>query len=238
MSDQIETAAAAMTRDYLILAFLVSLGSLQIAVSISGIRGLWLLPNRILTRALGIILIITGIATYILSPMWIEGPWAAGTVTDGTSAGRSWGTATFDEISGARNLNDIHGGMAGTAYAGFFILSAVLATLFAAAIGTINTRLLSPSRSEGDAWSEAITKGVPETSNPHPSAFPSFREGVGAGREQIPDGLDALKHTNAISTLTASLHALRRTGSQDIRNLMRSAHRWSIPSIVERTFRN
>ena len=226
-----------MIRDYLILAFLVSLGSLQIAVSISGIRGLWLLPNRILTRALGIILIITGIATYILSPMWIEGPWAAGTVTDGTSAGRSWGTATFDEISGARNLNDIHGGMAGTAYAGFFMLSAVLATLFAAAIGTINTRLLSPSRSEEDAWSEAI-EGVPDTNNPHPSASPSFGRGLGGGREQIPDGLDALKRTNAISTLTASLHALRRTGSQDIRNLMRSAHRWSIPSIVERMFRN
>ena len=57
MSDQIESAASLMVRDYLILAFLVSLGGLQIAVSISGIRGLWILPNQLLTRALGILLI-------------------------------------------------------------------------------------------------------------------------------------------------------------------------------------
>ena len=62
MSEQIESAANLMARDYLILAFLVSLGSLQIAVSISRIRGLWIIPNRILTRVLGIALIIFGIA--------------------------------------------------------------------------------------------------------------------------------------------------------------------------------
>ena len=39
----------------------------QIAVSISGIRGLWILPNQLLTRAFGIFLIVVGIATYILS---------------------------------------------------------------------------------------------------------------------------------------------------------------------------
>ena len=49
MSDQIQSAAALMVRDYLVLAFLVSLGALQIAVSISGIRGLWLTPNRVVT---------------------------------------------------------------------------------------------------------------------------------------------------------------------------------------------
>ena len=151
MSDQIETAAAAMSRDYIILAFLVSLGALQIAVSISGIRGLWLLPNQGLTRILGILLIFAGIAFYILSPLWIAGPWAAGSVIDGTSEHRVWGTATLDEITGARNLNDIHGGMAGTAYAVFFVLSAILATLFAAAVGTINTRRLA------------------KPSNPHPN---------------------------------------------------------------------
>ena len=147
MSDQIESAAALMVRDYLILAFLVSLGALQIAVTISGIRGLWLLSNRNLTRYLGILLIFIGFAYYIFSPIWIEGPWAAGSVIDGTSENRQWGTATLSEISGARNLNDIHGGMAGTAYAIYFVLSAVLATLFAAIVGAITIRLSQPSNS-------------------------------------------------------------------------------------------
>ena len=76
MSDQIESAAALMVRDYLLLAFLVSLGSLQIAVSISGIRGLWLVPNRILTRFAGFLLIAFATSYYIFSPLWTDGPWA------------------------------------------------------------------------------------------------------------------------------------------------------------------
>ena len=88
MNEQIESAASLMVRDYLLLAFLVSLGSLQIAVSISGIRGLWLLPHRVLTRTLGVLLIAIAIGYYIFSPLWIEGPWAAGSVIDGTSADR------------------------------------------------------------------------------------------------------------------------------------------------------
>ena len=118
MSDQIELAAAVMVRDYFILAFIVSLGALQIVTSISGIRGLWVLPRGDITRVLGIVLIAIGLGYYIFSPLWLEGPWSAGSVIDGTSEGRVWGTATLDEISGARNLNDIHGGMAGTAYGG------------------------------------------------------------------------------------------------------------------------
>ena len=218
MSDQIESAAALMVRDYLVLAFLVSLGALQISVSISGIRGLWVLPHRNLTRAFGILLIILGLGYYLLSPLWIEGPWAAGSVVDGTSENRIWGTASIDEISGARNLNDIHGGMAGTAYAVFFVLSAVLATLFATAIGTINNRLFpSPSRSEGDAWSEAITQGVLEPTG---------------------DGLDILKTTSPLTAFKSSLHNLRDTGANDIHNQFQSAHRWSIPSLIERMWRN
>ncbi len=208
MSDQIESAAALMVRDYLILAFLVSLGALQISVSISGIRGLWVLPHRNLTRALGILLIILGLGYYLLSPLWIEGPWAAGSVVDGTSENRIWGTAALDEISAARNVNDIHGGMAGTAYAVFFVLSAVLATLFAAAIGAFNVRIMDS---------------------------PSFRRGLGGGHI---DGLDALKSTNPLTTLKSSLRNLRQTGKTDIRNQMQSAHRWSIPSLIGRMLRN
>ena len=208
MTDQIETAASLMVRDYLILAFLVSLGALQIAVSISGIRGLWLLPNQLLTRALGILLIAAGIAIYVLSPLWIEGPWAAGSVADGTSDGREWGTATINEISAARNINDIHGGMAGTAYAIVFLLAAVLATTFAAILGTLNVRIWNP---------------------------PSFRRGLGGGPA---DGLDALKNTAAVSTFASSLRNLLRTAKADANEHMSTTHRWSIPSLIVRMWRN
>ncbi len=207
MSDQIESAASLMVRDYLILAFLVSLGALQIAVSISGIRGLWLLPNQLLTRALGILLIAVGITTYILSPLWIEGPWAAGSVADGTSAGREWGTATINEISAARNINDIHGGMAGTAYAIVFMLSAVLATTFAAIVGALNVRIWNPS---------------------------SMR-GIGEGHI---DGLDGLSQTDAISTFASSLRNLIRTVRADTNEHLLTTHRWSIPSLIVRMWRN
>ena len=218
-----------MVRDYVILAFLVSLGALQIAVTISGIRGLWLLPNRNLTRYLGILIVAIGFAYYIFSPIWIEGPWAAGSVVDGTSENRQWGTAALSEISGARNLNDIHGGMAGTAYAIYFVLSAVLATLFAAIIGTINIRLsqpsIPPSSSKRAGGDDAV---IP----------PSFRRGLGGGDTEATDGLDALKHSDAFATLTESLNQLRDHGREDARDEMRSAHRWSIPSMIGRMRRN
>ena len=235
MSDQIESAAALMVRDYLVLAFLVSLGALQISVSISGIRGLWVLPHRNLTRAFGILLIILGLGYYLLSPLWIEGPWAAGSVFDGTSENRIWGTASIDEISGARNLNDIHGGMAGTAYAVFFVLSALLATASSAIFGTINLRLFP------HLDSRQHTVATSNTTSPLPR-WERARERVngtdeGAGGEHI-DGLDILKTTSPLTAFKSSLHNLRDTGANDIHNQLQSAHRWSIPSIIRRTWRN
>ena len=252
MTDQIIAASNLMVRDYIILAFLVSLGALQIAVSISGICGLWLIPNQLLTRILGIILIALGLALYIFSPLWLEGPWAAGSVVDGTSADRVWGTATLSEISGARNLNDIHGGMAGTAYAGFFIVSAVLATLFAAAIGTINLRLFRPTLSasferapqnhrvspagrmlENSRVSPAQRGKCPkDKGGNHVSTDPNLCGGA------TTDGLDALKNNNPLTTFKSSVRNLRLTGANDIRAHMQSTHRWSIPAQIERMWRN
>ena len=189
MTDQFDAAANLMVRDYLILAFLVSLGSLQITVSISGIRGLWLLPNQTLTRVAGVVLIVLGIGIYVFAPLWVEGPWAAGTVEDGTSAGREWGTASLDEISGARNLNDIHGGMAGTAYAGFFILSAVLATVFAAIVGTLNLRFAG----DADRSNERDSDGLDalKSDNPISALVVSVRKlretGVDDARRHLSD---------------------------------------------------
>ena len=145
---------------------------------------------------------------------------------DGTSENRQWGTAALSEISGARNLNDIHGGMAGTAYAVYFVFSAVLATLFAAIIGTINIRLSpSPLRSEADAAiSSPLSKG-------------RYR-GVSHGVPEPTDGLDSLTNSDAFTTLSISLRELRDTGREDVRNEMRAAHRWSIPSMIGRVWRN
>lgn len=207
MSDQIESAAAVMVRDYVVLAFLVSLGSLQLATSISEIRGLWLIPHKQTTRILGILLITLGLTYYILSPLYLEGPWAAGTVIDGTSENRAWGTASIEEISGARNVNDIHGGMAGTAYAVYFVFSAVLATIIAAAIAGIRHRYLGPRTTHKAAHSST-------------------------------DGLDALKHTDPLTTFTTSLTNLRRGLPLDLERMTQTTHRWSIPAILERTFRN
>ena len=240
MSDQIESAAAVMTRDYIILAFLVSLGALQIAVSISGIRGLWLTPNHIITRALGIILIAIGLGYYIFSPLWLEGPWAAASVIDGTSEDRVWGTAAFSELSAARNLNDIHGGMAGTAYAGFFVLSAVLATLFASVIGAINLWIFRPtlSRSSKGSSQNSMVSPAQREKCSKPAPYPDTGDKEGHHGMHPLEGLDALKNTDALNAFTSSLLHLRRTGRDDIRNYLRSAHRWSIPSMIGRMRRN
>ena len=265
MSDQIELAAAVMVRDYFILAFIVSLGALQIVTSISGIRGLWVFPRGDITRVLGIVLIAIGLGYYIFSPLWLEGPWSAGSVIDGTSEGRVWGTATLDEISGARNLNDIHGGMAGTAYAGYFILSAVLATVFAAVVGAVNVRLMASVpfwlRHFSREHCHSRVGGNPEgrmgkrNDTSKPPLIPPFasqkwegsnvrpvdsrlRENDDALRNGHLDGLDALKASDAFSTLSASIGNLRRTGVEDARQSWIEAPRWSIPSLIGRKWRN
>ncbi len=216
MNDQIEAAAAVTVRHYFVLAFLVSLGALQIAVSISGMRGLWLVPHRTATRGLGVLLIVAGVAFYVLAPLWIDGPWAAGTVFDGTSEGRAWGTSSWSELSAARNINDIHGGMAGTAYAVYFFLSAVLAFTCVAAIGALNMHLFGSTMGEG----------VP-TATDEPEV---------SGR--YADGLDRLQNGGIKTTVVDSLNNLRRNGRDDATSLMRDTHRWSVSRLIERTLRD
>ena len=54
---------------YFLFAFLANLGTLQIAVSNAGTRGLWLTPHAAMTRLLGITLILTAIAVFFLQPL-------------------------------------------------------------------------------------------------------------------------------------------------------------------------
>ena len=130
---------------YFLFAFLASLGTLQIAVTNSGIRGLWLTPNRRVTRWLGAAFIIAGVVIFFIQPLWIEGPWATGSV-DADSVTRVWGQAEWGDLGGARNVNDIHGGLDGTKQAIWFPLAAILAFVVSALVGTLTLKVLKKSR--------------------------------------------------------------------------------------------
>ncbi len=120
-----------MARHYVLLAFGVSVGALQVAASVSGLRGLWFVGSVAATRLLGAGTIVASTALFLLAPVWVDGPWAAGSV-DADSATRTWGRASWQELAGAYNINDIHGGLSGTAQATYFpmaIAAALLVTL-------------------------------------------------------------------------------------------------------------
>ena len=130
-----------MTRHYLLLVFLLSLGALQVSASIGGLRGMWLLPAKRWNIAVAVALGVTGLAIFVFLPMWTDGPWANGTVVDGTSEGRLWGRASLEDLSRARNLNDIHGGLNGGDYGAWFPLTALAAVGFSVVVGAVRNRV-------------------------------------------------------------------------------------------------
>ena len=123
-------------RQYFVMAFLVVLGALQIAVSIPGIRGMMILPGRIPTRFLGAVLIVLGIVLFYLMPLWVDGPWAAGSV-ESDSTTREWGRAAWSDLGAARNVNDVDGGLSGTDHARWFPMAMALALVTSLAGGTV-----------------------------------------------------------------------------------------------------
>lgn len=127
-------------RHYFYFALLATLGAFQIAVSMGGYRGMWLLPGRLTTRYFGIVLIISGTALFFLLPLWVDGPWAAGSV-EADSSTRLWGKADWGDLGAARNVNDVDGGLSGTGQATWFPLSALIAVIISVAAGTVNRRL-------------------------------------------------------------------------------------------------
>ncbi|MEK9675562.1 MAG: hypothetical protein VW271_03345 [Chloroflexota bacterium] len=172
------TARALMESHYLVFAFLASLGTMQIAVSISGIKGLWLTPNRLLTRSLGIALLATSIVIFFAQPLWVEGPWAEGSV-EADSATRLWGTASLDELAAARNVNDIHGGMAGTNQAIWFPIGAALAFTVSGLVGSVTAKATGSKRSTSD--DDAVGLEALKSRNYFkvlPSSWRSFRSEI------------------------------------------------------------
>ena len=147
------------SRHYFYFAALATLGSLQIAVAIGGYRGLWLTPSRTATRLVGILLVLAGIALFFLMPLWVDGPWASGSVT-ADSANREWGKAGWEDLGAARNMNDINGGLSGTGQATWFPLGALIAFVVSVGAGTLNRKLFRRrmnARSEHDDDPDGIS---------------------------------------------------------------------------------
>ncbi len=189
---------------YFLLAFLASLGTMQVAVTISGARGLWLTPYRAMTRWLGIVLIVTGFLIFFAQPLWIEGPWAAGSV-EADSVSREWGQADWADLAGARNVNDIHGGLDGTRQAIWFPLAAVLAFATSALAGALNLRVFK--RAED----------------------PAGRPGKD---DSDADGLAGLADRSYFSNLPVSWRKFRSEVADVWRTGLASADRWSVFKVI------
>lgn len=190
---------------YFLFAFLASLGALQIAVSNSGIRGLWLTPHAGMTRILGFALILTGIAVFFLQPLWVEGPWAAGSV-EADSLTREWGKASWSELAGARNVNDIHGGLDGVKQTGWFGLAVILAFFVSAIVGTLSMKILSAAES-GNA---------------------------GTGTDSDTDGLEGLSNRSYLSNLPISWRNFRADIRELWRDELAKTDRWSLMRMLSR----
>ncbi|MEE8045709.1 MAG: hypothetical protein V3T49_02595 [Dehalococcoidia bacterium] len=191
---------------YFLFAFLASLGTLQIAVANSGIRGLWLTPNRLVNRWLGIGLIIAGIAVFFGQPLWIEGPWAAGSI-QADSVTREWGQASWSDLAGARNVNDIHGGLDGTKQAIWFPLAAIMAFIVSALVGALNIRFLT-----GSSRAKIADSGVSPV-----------EDGT---------GLAGLAHRSYFANLPISLKTFSSELGEVWRDGLRKADRWSLLKVI------
>ncbi len=184
---------------YFLFAFLASLGTLQIAVSNAGTKGLWLTPHAGMTRVLGILLILTGIAVFFLQPLWVEGPWAAGSV-EADSLTREWGKAGWSEIAGARNVNDIHGGLDGTKQAMWFSLAVLAAFAVSAVAGSLSVRIIRLSEEAAGKQSDDVSS----------------------------DGLEGLSSRSFFANLPISWKNFRAEIRQVWDNSIRNADSWSL----------
>lgn len=122
---------------YLLLAFLASLGAIQLAAARASLRGLWIAGSRSAVRWLGIGLLTAGIVLYYLMPLWIPGPW--GTIDSAVSS-RPWTVAEIEDLSAARNVNDTRGGLSGNTQAILLLAGFSIAFATSAGAGALVTR--------------------------------------------------------------------------------------------------
>ena len=119
----------------------------------AGLRGMRLVSSARASRWLGVFLIGASVALFLLAPLWTEGPWAAGSV-EADSSTRLWGRASWSELAGAYNVNDIQGGVSGTAQAIWFPIGVVTALALCLLAGALRERW---ARSRGPAAVEGET---------------------------------------------------------------------------------
>ena len=144
----VEEAHSLFVWHYALTAFVASLGTVQIAVASSGLRGLWFLPGRRAVYALGILMVLAAFAWFFLAPLWVDGPWKAGTVVSGSPL-REWGRAAPGDLPSARNLSDAYGGLSGPGQGLRFPAAAAAAVAFALGLSSLaNLRRRGPPGKE------------------------------------------------------------------------------------------
>jgi len=136
---------------YALTACGASLGAIQVAVASSGLRGLWLVSDRRAVYALGVLLVLGAFAWFCLAPLWVDGPWKAGTVVPGSPL-REWGRAYPGDLPSAHNLSDGYGGLTGPGQGLWFPVGAAVAvalTLGLSSLANLRMRGLPERESEG-----------------------------------------------------------------------------------------
>lgn len=155
------TVLAMFSGHYLLMAFLASLGVIQIAAAWSERRHLWLFARRATTRTLGILLVVGAIALFYLMPLWTSGPWGNPSPIDGDP---TWGRSTWETLSGARNVNDTNGGLSGHWQALWFSIAWFAAAFSARAIGRRGRRSPNPTASARDEHPNLLSTGTRRSS--------------------------------------------------------------------------
>jgi hypothetical protein len=160
-----EDVRSLVVRDYFVMAYLGTLGVLQIATARSGLSGFWFIPNRAATRALGLVLTLAGIAFFFLAPVWTAGPWGSvpgGRVVVGAEGDPvPWGKASYRDLPQARNINDVNGGLSGNSQALWYAAAAgaaIVTTYTVAAV--VNARRAPPESPVRDGVEALKTAAV------------------------------------------------------------------------------
>jgi len=112
---------------YLIYVYLSCFGTLQLVSAISNLRGIMILSNTKANKILGIIFLISGFIFFFSAPLFISAQW----MDYGNSK------ATIENFASVRNVNDIDGGLHGTAQFLLFFLGCILSFITSVVISGI-----------------------------------------------------------------------------------------------------
>jgi hypothetical protein len=195
-----------IARHYLLFAIGLSLGALQVAAGMAGLRGMSLGVSPRSTRLAGFAVVVASTVLFFLAPLWTDGPWAAGTVDSGETA-REWGRASLGELAGAYNVNDIDGGLSGTDQALYFPIGFGIALALSLAGGA----LLQPFRKGRSSPATGYADGLAmlEQHAYVPVLRASLKGFFGSWREDLRREFDSSRHPHGIPARTAGLRRRR-----------------------------